>query len=160
MPFTGGEEILLDAGLFIGALLKGDSRHVEAREIVEAARSGIIKAATTTGILCEVYAALTWHLATPPQLPSDASSAVQTIVEAPSQIRLLPDSRDAFVSTMRIAAKLNLTARRIHDARHAATAIQTGIEYVCTYDETDWSRFEPEGIAVVKPSDMVIYLRS
>jgi predicted nucleic acid-binding protein len=38
--------VFLDAGIFIGALLSGDSRHAEARPIVEAARRGEILACT------------------------------------------------------------------------------------------------------------------
>lgn len=49
-------EVLLDSGMLIGALLKGDTRHTEARAFVQQARSGDIHAATTVGILCEVYA--------------------------------------------------------------------------------------------------------
>jgi len=33
-------QVLFDAGLFIGALLSGDVRHAEARPLVEAARQG------------------------------------------------------------------------------------------------------------------------
>ena len=44
------ELILLDAGLFIGALLKKDPRHKEARSIVEKARQGKFLASTTTSI--------------------------------------------------------------------------------------------------------------
>jgi len=51
--------ILFDAGVFVGALLKGDPRHDEARLIVEAARRGELLTRTTTSILSEVYAALT-----------------------------------------------------------------------------------------------------
>jgi predicted nucleic acid-binding protein len=32
--------VLFDAGMFIGALLRGDPRHIEARQLVEAARRG------------------------------------------------------------------------------------------------------------------------
>jgi predicted nucleic acid-binding protein len=59
--------ILLDAGLFIAALLNGDSRHAEARPLVEAARTGDLASCTTMGILSEVYAALTWINAQPQQ---------------------------------------------------------------------------------------------
>jgi len=34
--------ILFDAGIFIGSLLKGDIRHLEARPLVESARNGTI----------------------------------------------------------------------------------------------------------------------
>ncbi|GEM_PF-5439145 len=51
--------ILFDAGVFIGALLEGDERHAVARPLVDAARAGCLSACTTSGILSEVYAALT-----------------------------------------------------------------------------------------------------
>jgi predicted nucleic acid-binding protein len=59
------ERALLDAGVFIGALLQGDPRHQEARSLVEQARRGMISACTTPGILSEVYGALTWEKTLP-----------------------------------------------------------------------------------------------
>ena len=63
MPSTNDAtaEVLFDTGLFIGALLKADPRHAEARVLVEAARRGAIRACTTASILSEVYGALTWR---------------------------------------------------------------------------------------------------
>ena len=43
--------VLIDAGVFIGALLNGYLRHVEARSLVEQARQGTLSACTTTSIL-------------------------------------------------------------------------------------------------------------
>ena len=57
---TLNTSILFDAGMFIGALLGGDTRHAEARPFVECARKGTLDVCTTSGILSEVYAALTW----------------------------------------------------------------------------------------------------
>jgi predicted nucleic acid-binding protein len=39
-PTPDTRRVLLDAGVFIGALLAGDPRHVEARPLVEQARQG------------------------------------------------------------------------------------------------------------------------
>ena len=53
MPATEGEarqRVLLDAGVLIGALLKGDPRHLEARPLVERARRGELPCCTTAGI--------------------------------------------------------------------------------------------------------------
>jgi predicted nucleic acid-binding protein len=55
------EGVLFDAGVFIAALLLGDLRHAEARALVEAVRRGEHLACATSGILSEVYAALTWQ---------------------------------------------------------------------------------------------------
>jgi len=50
------DAILFDAGLFIGALLRGDPRPAKAYPLVKAARRGELAACTTVGILSEVYA--------------------------------------------------------------------------------------------------------
>lgn len=87
--------VLLDAGVLIGALLRGDPRHREARQVVERARRGDLQACVTASIL---------------------------------------------------------TARRIHDARHAAAALIAGVGTVYTYDLADWSAFAPDGLRSAAPS--------
>ncbi len=85
------DDILFDAGMFIGALLRDDPRHAEARALVESARNGDLKVCTTTSILSEVYAALTWIKAQPPHSPTEAAAAVRLLVEPPSAIEVLSD---------------------------------------------------------------------
>ena len=151
MPSTE-EYVLFDAGVFIGALLARDSRHAEARPLVEAARRGDVPACTTTGILSEVYAALTWQQAQPPHDPEQAAEAVRLLVEPPSMIRILPDSPEVALRMLELAAKHQLRARRVHDARHAAAAISAGVTSVFTYDAEDWELFEGDGLSVAGPA--------
>jgi predicted nucleic acid-binding protein len=158
MPSTEGEYVLFDAGVFIGALLAGDPRHGEARPLVEAARRGNLLACTTTGILSEVYAALTWHQALPPHDPEQAADAVRLLVESPSMIRVLPDSREAELRMLELAAKHQLRARRVHDARHAAAALESGITSVFTYDAEDWESFEGDGLRIAGPGATLVRL--
>ncbi len=150
--------ILFDAGLFIGALLKGDRRHEESRTIVEAARQGELLATTTTSILSEVYAALTWVNAQPPHAPIEAANAVRLLIEPPSAIRVLSDGAEASLKMLALSAKYNLTARRVHDARHAATALANGVKLIYTYDINDWKAFEPEGLTIIGPPSDVSHL--
>jgi len=147
--------IFLDAGLFIGALLAGDSRHTEARGIVEAARRGEINACTSAGILAEVYAALTWTGAQPPQEPPKAAAAVRSIAALPSRISVLETGLSATLRMLALAERYRLTARRIHDARHAATALTAGVDRVFTYDRDDWRIFETEGIVIAGPPSVL-----
>jgi predicted nucleic acid-binding protein len=93
MPPIEERYVLFDAGVFIGALLASDPCHAEARPLVESARRSDLSACTTTGILSEVYAALTWQQAQPPHDPEQAAEAVRLLVEPPSMIRILPDSQ-------------------------------------------------------------------
>jgi predicted nucleic acid-binding protein len=72
-------------------------------------------------------------------------------VEPPSAIIVLSDSLDAGLLHLEMAGKYKLTARRIHDARHAATALQNGISRVITYDPVDWQDFAAEGIVISGP---------
>ena len=152
MPSTEDEYVLFDAGVFIGALLTGDSRHTEARPLVEAARLGDILACTTTGILSEVYAALTWQQAQPPHDPEQAAEAVRLLVEQPSLIRILRDGQDVAIRMLELAASHQLRARRVHDARHAAAAIVAGVNSVFTYDAKDWESFEGDGLSIAGPA--------
>ena len=149
------ETILFDAGLFIAALLSGDPRHTEAYPLVEAARRGTLIVCTTTGILSEVYAALTWETAMPPHSPERAAEAVRLLVEPPSAIQVLPTGAEVGLLMLDLAVAHKLTARRVHDARHAATALVVGVTLVYTYDETDWRVFAPNGIKVIGPESVM-----
>jgi predicted nucleic acid-binding protein len=139
-------------------LLAGDPRHAEARLLVEAARRGDMLACTTTGILSEVYAALTWQQAQPPHDPEQAAEAVRLLVESPSMIKVLPDSQEAALRMLELAAKHKLRARRVHDARHAAATIVAGITSVYTYDAEDWESFEGDGLSIVGPPTTIARL--
>ncbi|MBF0239739.1 MAG: type II toxin-antitoxin system VapC family toxin [SAR324 cluster bacterium] len=154
------EWILFDAGLFIGALLKDDERHMESRPLVEAARHGKIQACTTTGILSEVYAALTWVGAKPPHTPEEASVAVGLLIEPPSQIKILSAGVEATLKMLELARKHELRARRVHDARHAAIALISEVNIVYTYDMDDWNEFESEGIHIIGPPSIIMKLNS
>lgn len=156
MPsMTSSNAILFDAGLFIGALLSGDPRHAEAYPLVEAARRGILPVCTTVGILSEVYAALTWEKAMPPHAPQQAAEVVRLLVEPPSAIQVLPTDIETGLLMLDLAVQHKLTARRVHDARHAAAALAAGVMRVYTYDVTDWCVFASNGLAVAGPESVL-----
>lgn len=148
---NASDRVFFDAGLFIGALLKGDPRHDEARLLVDAARRGDLGACTTAGVLSEVYAALTWANAQPVHDPGEAGGAVRLLIEPPSRIEVLGGELKVALEMLTLAEKNRLTARRIHDARHAAMAMNAGITRVYTYDVADWRMFEADGLVISGP---------
>ena len=154
------EHVLLDAGVFIGALLQGDPRHHEARPLVEQARRGTISACTTPGILSEVYGALTWEKAQPRHPPAEAARAVRLLVELPSAIKVIEENLEVILRTLDLAANHNLTARRVHDARHAAAALVAGVQEVYTYDADDWRLFEPDGLIITGPESVLAQIKT
>jgi len=145
------DPVFFDAGVLIGALLRGDPRHDETRSLVEDARRGLVNACTTSGILSEVYAALTWEQAKPRHSPREAALAVKLLVAPPSAIRVLEEGYETATKTLLLADKHGLRARRVHDARHAAAAICAGIKDVFSYDIDDWRCFEAEGLRIALP---------
>ncbi|HXH13071.1 MAG TPA: type II toxin-antitoxin system VapC family toxin [Alphaproteobacteria bacterium] len=150
--------VLIDAGVFSGALLTRDPRHAEARPLVEQAREGTLLACTTAGILSEVYGALTWEKAEPRQEPVTAAEAVRLLVEPPSAVMVLDEDLAVGLRTLGLAAKYQLTGRRIHDARHAAAALVAGITAVYTYDVDDWRIFADDGLRIVGPPSTISQL--
>lgn len=150
--------VLIDAGVFIGALLRGDPRHAEARPLVERARQGEFASCTTAGILSEVYGALTWEKAEPRHDPVEAARAVRLLIEPPSAIVVLGENLEVALKTVELAAKHRLTARRVHDARHAAAALTAGSVSVYTYDPDDWQVFVSEDLHIVGPPTTVTQL--
>lgn len=102
-----------------------------------------------------MYAALTWVGSQPPQTPQVASQAIKLLVEAPSAIRVLETNLTAALKMLELAANHQLTARRVHDARHAATAWVAGVNQIYTYDIEDWRVFEPHGIVILGPQSVL-----
>ena len=151
--------ILFDAGMFIGALLSCDPRHPEARALVESARRGEIRACTTPSILSEAFGALTWEKAQPRHDPLEAAEAVRLLVEPPSAIKVLEVGLDAALLALELASAHGLTARRVHDARHAAAALIAGVRCVYTYDVSDWQAFEVDGLLIEGPASTVAQMK-
>ena len=142
------------AGVFIGALLLDDPRSAEAFDLVEKARRGEILGCTSVSVLSEVYGALTWSGATVPLSATDACAAVKQLIEQPSLICVVGDDLQTAILSLELAEQHNQTGRRVHDARHAATAIIHGVTDVYTYDVHDWCDFIPNGIAIAGPESV------
>ena len=158
IPPSFADTDFFDAGMFIGALDLTDARHSEAFPLVEDARLGRIAASTTTGILSEVYGQLTWYKAIQPLTPQQAVFAIQSLVKSPSMIQILPDNLAVTLKTMDMASLHNLTARRIHDARHAAAALAAGVKTVYTCDADDWKVFAGDGLKIIGPPSTLMRL--
>lgn len=56
---------------------------------------------------------------------------------------------------LQLVSKHRLTARRVHDARHAAAALSAGVQQVYTYDFDDWKRFSEDGLQIIGPASIL-----
>jgi hypothetical protein len=80
------------------------------------------------------------------------------LVEPPSAIVVLTENFAVALKALELAAKYRLTARRVHDARHAAATLNAGVVSVYTYDVDDWKVFAPDGLRIVGPPTTVARL--
>jgi predicted nucleic acid-binding protein len=83
---------------------------------------------------------------------------VRLLVEPPSLIRILADGPDVALEMLRLAAAYQPKARRVHDARHAAAALVTGVTSVFTYDADDWTAFAGDGLSITGPASTLARL--
>ncbi|MBM4032281.1 MAG: type II toxin-antitoxin system VapC family toxin [Planctomycetes bacterium] len=148
---TPSEPLFFDAGMFIAGILEAHPHHAETRPLVEAARQGYLRASTSASVLSEVYAALTWAGTSPQQPPAEAARLVRALVTPASAIRVLECNLDVLLKALDLSARHQLTARRSHDARHAAAALVHGIHAVYTLDVQDWLPFEQDGLVIAGP---------
>jgi predicted nucleic acid-binding protein len=81
---------------------------------------------------------------------------VRLLAAAPSRLLILETALEAGFRMLDLAERYRLTARRIHDARHAATALMAGVRRVYTYDLDDWRVFAPEGIFIAGPPSALV----
>jgi len=93
--------------------------------------------------------------AQPPHKPEEAAHAVRLLIEPPSSIEVLSNALEASLKMLELSQKYNLTARRVHDARHAATAIINGLKLIYTYDVDDWKIFSSEGLTIIGPKSVL-----
>ena len=83
---------------------------------------------------------------------------MRLLIEPPSKLSLLSGEAEAGLKMLELAERHQLTARRVHDARHAALAMVAGVRAVYTYDPEDWKRFAP-ALRITGPKSVLATLR-
>ena len=73
---------------------------------------------------------------------------------------MIEENLEVTLRALKLAANHNLTARRVHDARHAAAALVAGIQRVYTYDVDDWQLFESDGLTVTGPESVLAQIKT
>lgn len=83
---------------------------------------------------------------------------MRALVTPKSGVRVLECRLDVLLEALELSARHRLTARRTHDARHAAAALVHGIRSVYTLDVQDWLPFEQDGLVIAGPPSVLLRL--
>ena len=55
----------------------------------------------------------------------------------------------------RLIATYNVSGKQVHDARLVAMMLAWQIEKILTLNDRDFRRYEPEGITIVTPAELI-----
>ncbi len=82
------------------------------------------------------------------------SEANQLLQTAEEDFPLLPDSPSTYDEWRRLVVTYGVSGIQVHDARLVATMIVHGVTRIMTFDIDDFTRYKPEGIVAVNPTDV------
>ena len=66
--------------------------------------------------------------------------------------RLLPDSPDVYRVWRRLVVDYDVAGVQVHDARLTALMIVYNVKHILTFNVSDFTRYDPEGIVAVDPA--------
>lgn len=97
-----------------------------------------------------------WNVATRPANQNGFGHTIfeteQLLLGLEKFFRLLPDSPDVYPEWKRLVVKYDVSGVQVHDARLVAAVIAHNVEYILTFNVTDFQRYADEGIEVVNPA--------
>lgn len=85
--------------------------------------------------------------------PSDAINFIQQDIEPICQI--VVDHSTVYDELKRLITTYNVSGKQVHDARLVALMLAWQIENILTLNDRDFRRYEPEGIKIVTPMEMI-----
>lgn len=84
---------------------------------------------------------------------ADASDLFRREIESISSVLLEGDGTHG--EFLRLVAQYNVTGKQVHDARLVSVMLTWQVENLLTLNDRHFRRFEPEGIVVVTPADLI-----
>ena len=83
--------------------------------------------------------------------PAEANQLLQ---RAENLFPLLPDSPATYLEWRRLVVDYSISGVKVHDARLVAAMIVHGVTRILTFDIDDFTRYKPEGIVAINPTDV------
>ncbi len=140
---------LLDTNILIYAADSEFEFHFKAKEIRDNATNGKIEAYITPQVLAEFYSTITSSKrVNNPLTPELAKTEVENYLSTP--LKMIFIKEDTVKRAVELAVRHRLTGAKIFDALLAATMLDNRIYTICTFNDSDFSKFT--GIKVINPT--------
>jgi predicted nucleic acid-binding protein len=149
---------LLDSGILLRIADRADSQH----QIVRAAVVKLIARGEQLDITMQNVGEFC-NVATRPVTNNGLALAPSAVVELLEReiepiCDLLPDSASMYQELKRLISTYSVVGKQVHDARLVAMMLAGQIENILTLNDRDFRRYEPEGITVVTPAELIASL--
>lgn len=140
--------ILLDTNVLGRLVNPADPAHSLSLESIAVARQRGYRPAIVPQVVYEF-----WVIATRPAeqngLGMSVSEVESDLAKCFEMFDLFRDERAIFDNWHALVLRYEVKGKQAHDARLAAAMMRHGIQYLLTFNEADFSRFE--GITIVNP---------
>jgi predicted nucleic acid-binding protein len=144
---------LIDTNVLLRTLQPADSDYLMAVQAVDALFDQNEDVYVTPQNLIEF-----WSVATRPQVQNGLGLTSQQISEQLEALEaifhLLPENPQIYAQWRRLVVAYEVSGVQVHDARLAASALAHNVSHVLTFNGRDFTRFAPEGLTVVHPSEL------
>ncbi len=130
---------LFDTSVLIAAILEKHPNHEKAFCWLKAASHGKIGFCISSHTLAELFAVLTGMPASPKITPSQAKLLIEKNTE---KARVVDINEKDYRAVIALLSELNMPGGIIYDALTAYAAKKAKAEYVLTFNESDFRRFE------------------
>ena len=145
---------LTDTNVLLGVAHPADSRYPIAQVAVHKLWANAHELQTTSQNFAEF-----WNVST---RPTDRNGFGRTPFETNQLLQrlerlfpLLPDSPDVYPVWRRLVVDHRVSGVQVHDARLVATMLVHDVTHILTFNTQDFTRYAPEGIIAVDPSEEI-----
>jgi predicted nucleic acid-binding protein len=146
---------LLDSGILLRLIDKRDSLH----SLIEDAVDKLIIRQETLLVTTQNLAEL-WNVATRPIANNGLGLSTadvkylyeETVVPICS---VVAEGENTHVEFLRLLSQYRVVGKQVHDARLVAMMLAWQIENILTLNDRDFRRYEPEGIKIVTPAELI-----
>jgi len=140
---------LLDTNILIYVADSEFGFHFKAKEIRDNATNGKIEACITPQVPAEFYSTITSSKrVNNPLTPELAKTEVENYLSTPLKMIFIKGNK--VKRAVELAVRHRLTGAKIFDALLAATMLDNRIYTICTFNDSDFSKFT--GIKVINPT--------
>lgn len=146
--------VLLDTDVLVRLLHAADPLHATARDAVLALRRRRCDFCTSIQNVAEFWNVCTRPASARNGFGFEPAEVEQRVAMINRWSHVLTESEASYATWQRLASTYAVRGAAVHDARLASVMIAHGVTTILTFNGSDFSRYQPEGIEALAPASL------